>query len=480
MERGLRLSQAKYIAKWLVLSIWSGIFGGLAAIIFTLFLDLNIEFFYFVLQHHMILLIPLLPAFGGLIVGLINYALNREAFYTFGSSESALETIHEKYGYVSPKKPLITLLTSSISIGTGNSVGKEFPAVEIGVGFGAIARKILTSLRLTKIASWLRISRRDSRIIAICGASSALAGIFNAPLGGAFFGSEMVYQDDIEISALGPALLSSIVGVALCWWLLHLEPPFNVPHIENALLLHIDVTLNMRHIISLIGLGALCGLVAVIFVRFFDVSRSLFSNMKIPIVFRPAIGGLLSGFMVLATYFAIDELYLWGLGYDGIDAMIAAAIPASAALLLAFTKIAATSFVICSGGAGGTLIPSFFVGSMIGGAYFYLLSDLMALPSQHHAAYAVAGLCALASATTKIPMSSVLLVCEMAGNFTIMPAILIASIISFLVSRPFNITLYKAQKKRVGLTRRRRVLDFLLWFVIMIIGIMIYEALGLT
>ena len=480
MSSYFRITPSRFVVKWIVLSLWAGLLGGLGAVAFTVFLDLNMEFFYSLVEDGFLLLIPILPALGGLMVGIVNFFFNKEAFYTLGASESALEAIHERQGFVSPKKPFVTILTSSLSIGTGNSVGKEFPAVDIGVGFGSIARRLIEYLGISRVVRWLKITRRDSRIMAICGASSALAGVFGAPLGGGVFGSEVIYQEDVEVAALGPALLSSCMGVVVCWLILGHHVPFHVPHIEDMVFLNPNVVSDLCNFALTVGLGVVCGLAAVVFVKFFYLTAKVFRLLKVPAVARPALGGLLNGLLVLAVYLVARELYLWGLGYDAIEATIAAEVPVFLLLLLFFTKMAATSFVICSGGAGGTLIPSFFLGAVVGGLYFYALSGLApCMSNAYYAAYVTAGICAFSAATARIPMSSVLLVCEMARNFTVMPSLLTATIVAFFVTRPFGITIYRAQRRRrVGLTRKRRFLDFLLWLLIVAIGVTVYRILG--
>ncbi|RLF18271.1 MAG: hypothetical protein DRN06_01910 [Thermoprotei archaeon] len=479
--------------KWVIFGLLSGLLGGIAGIAFTVSLKFSIEFFLDLVNQArsqgLLFMVALIPFAGGLAVGLLNYLLDKDAFYIPCSTDGMIELVHLHHGYTNPGKGVLKILTASLTIGTGGSAGRECPMAYSG---SAVAAAINLFFKKTWLGRFMKFTRRDAKIVAICGAAGALGGIFSAPLGGGIFASEVLYSEDVEVEALPSALISSVVGFLLFNSLLGSEPLVTFPKFHDMLILNPNVAYSLFHVAGMALLGLVSVIAAALWTKIFYAFHYPIRDSKIPRPLRPAIGGLLDGLVVLLGLLMLGELYLWGMGYWVIQETIDFTELLNSFghlliwvfLLLYFGKILASTFSIASAGAGGVIVPSLFCGAMIGGAYALALDALFPefiVRSGAHVAYIVAGMAALYAAAGRVPMATILLLCETCSNFSLFAPMLIASMISFLVAKRLNITIYPSQlTRRPGLTRRKRFLDLLLWFIVILIGTALYFSTGIV
>ena len=380
------------IFKWIAFGVFSGLAGGLGGVIFTFTLSIVDEFFWGVVNNlknsgHL-LIIPLIPFTGGLIVGILNYLIDREAFYVPCATDGMIDLVHRSYGYTHPKKPLLKIFTASITIGTGGSAGRECPMAYTGAGLGALVNLMIRRSGLGKL---MKFTRRDSKIVAICGASGALGGIFMAPLGGGIFASEVLYSEDIEIEALPSAILASIIGCAIFSQVFGIEALVEFPKFHDMLIFNKDLIFDLFHVINMVLLGLISCLAGVLWVKvFYRVHYSL-RDSKVPRPLRPALGALLDGLVIIVVLLLTGELYIWGMGYQFIQEAI---YPKEFGLrfgqfalivfiILYLGKILAGAFSIGSAGAGGVIVPTLFAGAMVGGAFAEALSWFFPLSLIH-------------------------------------------------------------------------------------------------
>jgi chloride channel protein, CIC family len=208
----------RYLAKWLFVSTAIGIVAGLGAITFTFAIDfvtgiaLGQGVGYLppspvgegttgILPIMRPWLLPLVVALGGAISGLLVFTFAPEA--EGHGTDSAIDAIHHKRGRVRARIPPIKLIASAITIGTGGSGGREGPAAQISAGFGSL------------LSQWLGLSAQDRRIAVAVGMGAGIGAIFRAPLGGAVMAAEILYIHDLEVEALIPTLIASIIGYTI-------------------------------------------------------------------------------------------------------------------------------------------------------------------------------------------------------------------------------------------------------------------------
>jgi CIC family chloride channel protein len=221
VEMKVRMLPA-YAKRWIVLDILGGVAGlagGLGAIVFRIMIDLNNRLFFGSLLPHISsdvggfnLAIILLPALGGLIVGPL---IQRFAPETKGNGvPEVIEAIALKGGRIRKRVAFLKVIVSSITIGSGGSAGREGPIGQIGATIGSF------------LGDTFGLEAQDTKLLVVCGLSSGIAGTFNAPLGGALFGLEVLYRGIGLFSAM-PAILASVIGATVAASYLGQTPSFN-------------------------------------------------------------------------------------------------------------------------------------------------------------------------------------------------------------------------------------------------------------
>lgn len=289
----------------------------------------------------------------------------------------------------------------------------------IGAGIGSLSGRII------------KMGARARRTLMLTGASGGLGAIFRAPLGGAITAVEVLYKEDFESDALLPCIISSVTAYTIFSAVLGFSHKLQF----DVNLFHTPVEL-----IFFVLLGLFCSGAGYIFVRMFKVFRELvFEKMPFHKILRPALGGLLIGIIGLLFPKAIGE------GMGVIQLVINGDYPnnvmvASLFLLaLAATKMIATSITLQSGGSGGVLIPSLFIGAMLGTLFgnicHYLFPQLV--PSV--TPYTVVGMAAFFSAVTNASLGALVIVTEMTGGYELLPPLMIVAVISLITSHKWSI-----------------------------------------
>ena len=346
----------------------------------------------------------LTPAAGGLLVGLIVARFAAEA-KGHGVPE-VMEAVALRGGRIRPRVLLAKLLASGICIGSGGSVGREGPIVQIGSALGST------------IGQWLRIGERRLRTLVGCGAAAGIAGTFNAPVAGALFSVEIILGD-FGVSQFSPIVISSVAATVVSRSFLGDFPAFEVP--EYALI-------SAGELLAYAVLGLLAGLAALAFIRALYGTEDLFDAMRIPLFLKPALGGLLIG--VMALWF--PEIY--GVGYEAINEALQAQLMWQLLLVLAVAKILAVSVTLGSGGSGGIFAPSLFIGAMLGGGVGTVVHYLWPTSSGGPGAYALVGMGAVVAAGAHAPLTAIVIIFELTGDYKIILPLMISCIIATLLS----------------------------------------------
>lgn len=366
-----------------------------------------------------------IPAAGGLVVGPLVYFFAREA-KGHGVPE-VMESVALRSGIIRKRIVLIKSLASAICIGTGGSVGREGPIVQIGSAIGSTIGQVL------------KISADRIRTLVGCGAAAGIAATFNAPIAGSMFALEVVLGD-FGLATFSPIVISSVVATAVSRHFLGDAPAFVVPAYE---------LISAWEFPLYVMLGLLCALVAVSFTSFLYRLEDLFDGIKFPEYLKAMLGGFILGAMGLAFP------HILGVGYGTIDLALIGDLSWWLLLLLAGFKILATSITIGSGGSGGIFAPSLFMGATAGGFFGTLVHTVFPGVTASPGAYSMVGMGAVVSGTTHGPMSAILILFEMTGDYKIILPLMIACIISYLASSQlFQESIYTLKLARRGINIR--------------------------
>jgi CIC family chloride channel protein len=377
----------------------------------------------------------LLPAAGGLLVGLLVYYGAREA-KGHGVPE-VMEAFTIKGGRIRPRVAAVKSLASSICIGSGGSVGREGPIVQIGSSFGSA------------IGQWLRLPEDWLRTLVLCGAAGGISATFNAPIGGVLFALEVI-QRRIVVRNLAPVVISSVVANIIALKFLGEHPSFTIAPYS---------VVTYWEMIPYLLLGALCAFAAMGFIRLLYKCEDIFNAFNIPDYLKPAVGGIMMGLIGLYSH------DLFGVGYGdtcwvshmSVDQALAGEIGFTALFTMAALKIIATSLTIGSGGSGGVFAPSLFIGSMLGGGFGVLVHHLFPAITATSGAYALVGMGALFAGAAAAPMTSIIMLFEMTRDYTLILPLMLAVVTSTFITRHFaRESIYTLKLMRRGIDIHRR------------------------
>ncbi len=363
-----------------------------------------------------------LPMIGGAIVGPLIYFFAREA-RGHGIPE-VMKAVARRGGIIRPRIVAVKALASAVSIGTGGSVGREGPIVQIGSAFGST------------LGQWLKLDTMRIRTLVGCGAAAGISATFNAPIAGAIFAAEIIVGN-FAVSQFTPIVLSSVVATVLSRFFLGNHPAFEVPPYEIV---------SPFELLPYMVSGAIAGLVAVAFIKSISFFEDFFERSPIPEPARAAVGGATVG--LIAVW--LPQVY--GVGYSSITMALAGSMGAALMAVLVVAKIAATSITVGSGGSGGVFAPSLFLGAMSGGVVGTLVEQYFPGATATSGAYALVTMGAVVAAATHAPISAIIIIYELTLAIEIIPALMTACVVSTLVSQLMEReSIYTAKLMRQGI-----------------------------
>jgi len=393
---------------FLLLSVFIGIFSGLAVVCFRLAIDwTRIALLGPLPQPHSFRLI-LAPVLTGLLVAIL--VIHVFPLVRGSGVNQTKAALYIYNGFIPLKTALGKFLTAALSIGAGQSLGPEDPSLQIGATLAsALGRR-------------LRLSRERLRLLAPVGAAAGLAAAFNAPVSAVLFVIEEVIGR-WSAGILGSVVLSAISSVVVVRWFLGSEPLFRIP----------SLTLNRPGELIAYGmLGVIGGLAAVVFARSIGFLRlRLRALPRWTQYFQPACAGLVIG---LIGFFGAPQIM--GAGYQYMDQAMHDQFGWKMLAALALLKIFATTVSFVSGTPGGMFAPALFTGAMLGGAvggaarHFY-----PGLVAGSTATYALVGMGVLFAGFLRAPMTSVFMVLEVSGNYSIIVPVIVANTLAYFISR---------------------------------------------
>ncbi len=347
----------------------------------------------------------LVPVIGGLISGFLVFKFAPEA--EGHGTDAAIDAFHNKGGIIRGRVPIIKGLASIATIGTGGSAGREGPIAQIGAGFGSF------------IASKLKLTSTDRRILLLAGMAGGIGATFRSPLGGALFAVEVLYKNpEFEHEGLIPAIISSITAFSLFGATTGWKPLLATPHFSFE---------RPQELIFFLLLGILCALLGKVYVKCFYGVQHLFKQWDFPVMLKPAVGGFLLGLLAMAVPQVL------GSGYGMVQAALYGKVALWVMLVIALAKIVATSLTISSGGSGGVFAPSLVIGAMLGGAFgasAELLFPTMVLDPR---AYVLIGMAGFFAGVSNTPIATLIMVSELTGNYGLLAPLMLVCTVAMLV-----------------------------------------------
>ena len=438
---GAFVRESGYLRKWLILGVSIGIIAGLGAVVFFLSLKYTGEFLLGPLGGYQqpqstgdgggsgspgfsrpwaIVLI----AFGGALVSafiVAKFAPEAQGHGTDNAIEAALNDPRSIRG----RAVVVKLIASALTIGSGGSGGREGPAAQISAGFGSLLTRLLN------------LSDDDGRLAVSLGIGSGIGAIFSAPLGGAVLAASIIYREDFNYRALVPGFITSATAYAVYGSILGFAPMFGF--VEP------DYRFDPVQTPWFVGIGIIAAAVGYLYARTFYGTIALTKRLPGGIVIKPAIGGLLVGLLALAIPQILSSGYGWlqiAMTREGL-----ATIPLWIVLVLPVAKIVATSLSIGTGGSGGIFGPGIVIGGFVGAA-IWRLADAVGAPGipDGPGVFVIVAMMACFGSVAHAPLAVMIMVAEMAGSFSVIPAAMITVGIAYLIISRTPVSIYRAQR----------------------------------
>ncbi len=419
-----------HAGKWTLYFVAIGLIAGLGSIVFHYLCQLGLHFFMDMAagyrppspagEHHLLTptarpfnrwILLFLPAFGGLLSGWLVYTFAPEA--EGHGTDAAINAYHRAGGFIRSRVPIVKTIASAITLTTGGSGGREGPIAQIGAGFGSF------------LATRLKLSERERRIMMAAGIGAGVGSIFRAPLAGALFAAEVLYRDpEFESEVIIPAGISSVVAYCVFCLVFGWGSLFDSPDFKFSNPLELGPYIVLALILVAVG---------VLYVKSFYGIIGLFKSLKLPNHIKPALGGLCTGIIG----FFLPQTLAFGYGFAQMALNSELTIPFL--LLLAFGKIFTTSFSIGSGGSGGVFGPSIVIGGAMGGAVGKIFHGIMPDVVNEPGAFVVVGMAGFFTAVSNTPISTIIFVSEMTNSYhLLLPSLLVCSL-TYLASKKWTI-----------------------------------------
>lgn len=428
-----------------------GLLGGIGAVIFAKLIDLvtnnsvnRVLHFESTAARNLLFLVPAVGIFGAA------WLTRRFAPEAQGHGvPEVIVAVARKEGVIRPRVSLVKILASALSIGTGGSVGREGPIVQIGASVGST------------VGQFFRLRRRNLKVLVAAGVAAGISATFNAPLAGVIFASEIILGS-FAVQHLTPIVLASVLADVV------------QQHYGEHGLSPVFRSLNYEYMSSFaefppyLVLGLLCGVTAVTFTKLLyfteDLAGSFFKSWWVRALVIGAMVGLIATLYPRSSPSNDNDSEnvapaLFGVGYPVVDHVLHLKNGTSAGangkasqgdvqldrsqmltelrwlLPLAVLKIALTSLTLAGGGSGGIFAPSLFVGATLGGSFGLLLNVYFPGVSMSPGVYAVVGMGAVVAGTTHGLLSAILVVYEMTGDYRVMLPIMVSAGIASVIAR---------------------------------------------
>jgi CIC family chloride channel protein len=379
-------------------------------------------------------LLLIMPAVGALASGIISQLAPETRG---GGGDAMITAFHQHGGAIRKRVAWVKGLASIFTLGTGGSGGREGPTMQIGGALGSLVGKALG------------VTTQERRILMVAGVAAGIAAVFRTPLGAALLAVEVLYRDDFESDALIPAVLASVTAYSVVISIFGESTLFAIPGRYPFVIKHL----------WLYGLLAvLVSVLAALFLTSLRTVQHVSARLTIPEWAKPGLGGLAVGvFCVPIIVFVGWRLAqpgqgvgLLGGGYGAVQIAVTGIswLPggwsgAGLLLFLCMAKIVASSLTIGSGGSAGDFAPALVIGGLFGGAFGRAAQLVLGDPRIDPGAFALVAMGTFYGGVSHTPLSSLVLVCELAGSYDLLVPLMLAEGIAFIALRKKS--LYHAQ-----------------------------------
>ena len=427
-----------------LLALGLGVITGLGAVLFRDLIGLihNLLFAGHAVIHYdanvftapapwgpLVILVPVLGAVGVTFL-VTNFAPEAKGH---GVPE-VMDAIYYKGGVIRPVVALVKSLASATAIGSGASVGREGPIIQIGSALGSTLGQIVRMPAGQRIA------------LVAAGAGAGIAATFNTPIGGVMFAIELM-MPEVSVETFLPVAIATGTATFVGRWFFGDTPAFHVPPLQA---MAVDPSALLVLVLFAV-LGALTGVAAAGFIRGLHLAEDIFDRIRFRYL-RHMLGMLILGVLMYLLFRTLGQYYVDGVGYATVQAVLAGQISTFWLLgLLAFCKALATSISLGSGSSGGIFSPSLFMGATLGGGFAALL-NAAGLPIQLSVpAFAMVGMGAMVGGGTGAVMTAVTMIFEMTLDYSIVMPMIVAVAMSIGARRVLSReTIYTMKLVRRG------------------------------
>ena len=399
-------------SKIILQAVMVGLISGLLVVFFKVSINKLFEFIQnFISQfdlNHKLLIFPLITTLGGLISGVLVFKFAPE---TKGSGIPFVKMVMARMGNITRVRTIVVKFLAGVAgIGTGLSLGREGPSVQLGAGAGALVGKIF------------KMKGTDQGKLIAAGAGSAIGATFNAPIAGTIFVLEELVNK-FSASLLFPVLVATVTASSVARHFLGNNPSFTIPYITHDL--------SFEGISVCIILGIVAGFLGVAFAKIIYKNNEFFEKMdKIPNWLKPAIAGF--GIGVIGIFIP----YVLGSGNLSVDLLLQHKLALSVVVLVFAVKFFVTPFCFGSGAAGGIFLPMLMLGSFLG----YIVASIFNMFGFHVdvVVMAMIGMGAFLASVARTPITAVVMVFEMTAGYTHILPIMLSAAIADLIAEKLN------------------------------------------
>lgn len=369
------------------------------------------------------LLVLLIPGVGLILAA---FLANRYAIEAKGHGvPEVMSAMARKAGMMRPRVALVKTVVSAICIGSGGSVGQVGPGVQIG------------SVLASTVGQVLKMSENSMKTLVACGAAAGIAAVFNAPITGTIFASEVILGN-LGLNNITPVLISAVVGSAMARIFVGDEPAFFVPAFALE---------SPWELILYCVLGICAGVLATGFTKTFYTLDDIFGSINVSYITKAVIGGAIIGIV------GIFLPQLFGLGFVTLDKLLynAASFSIPLIIVLCLGKIVLTSVTLAAGGSGGVYGPSLFIGALMGSAFGLVFHHIAPFEMASAEAYGVVGMSGFLAGATHAPIQAIFITFELTGDYHEVIPVMLASVLSTLTAkRLLRDSIYTLKNKRRG------------------------------
>ncbi|KVN32845.1 voltage-gated chloride channel protein ClcB [Burkholderia pyrrocinia] len=380
-----------------------------------------------------------MPAAGGLLAGCVLLLANRGESKT--KKTDYMEAVALGNGVVPVRQSLWRSVSSLLTIGTGGSIGREGPMVQ------------LAALAASLVGRFAHFDPPRLRLLVACGAAAGITSAYNAPIAGAFFVSEIVLGA-IAMESFGPMVVASVVANIVMREFAGYRPPYEMP---------VFPAVTGPEVLLFVVLGLLCGVLAPQFLHLLDASKNQFKRLPVPLPVRLALGGLVVG---VISIWVPD---VWGNGYSVVNHVLHSPWTWQALVAVLVFKVLATAATAGSGAIGGVFTPTLFVGAVFGSLFGLAMQALWPGHTSAYFAYAMVGMGAFMAGATQAPLMAILMIFEMTLSYQVVLPLMVSCVVAYFVARAtgttsmYEITLHHHQdaleRLRLRTTQMRELIQ---------------------